>query len=188
MKNKSVNKDWVVLAFSLACFVGLFIYQKYYLLALCTVIGGIAIFLINKNKWVFSAINKKKKESLDQDKSSDGLLQKKVSAKWVCGIFLFIVVLSLSFVHIITGGYVGFAIVPKNTIGFKDTFINVDEITGMPWIVATSKYPIAVKILQQEGIIESDEARERRLHSEMMESMERSKKEFEMLMNENRNK
>ena len=72
--------------------------------------------------------------------------------------------LALGNIHIITGANLIFPkIVMKQSFGFSEIFINVDKITGMPWISAVSRYPLGVKILQREGIIESDEEREDRI-------------------------
>jgi hypothetical protein len=77
-----------------------------------------------------------------------------------------LVVVGLGFVHIITGSSLSAPhIVRKGTFGYSETFINIDRITGMPWVFAKSKYPVGCRVLQDKGHIESDEAFERRVSS-----------------------
>jgi hypothetical protein len=92
----------------------------------------------------------------------------RTSAK-LCVIVIFIIVW-LGFFHIITGSDLGwpFIVVRKASFGYSETFINVNKITGMPWILAMSKYPIGCRILQEREYIESDK-----------QFKERSQKEFE---------
>jgi hypothetical protein len=67
-------------------------------------------------------------------------------------------------VHVITGSNLPAPhVVRKHTFGYSETFINIDKITGMPWVFAKSKYPVGCKVLQDKGHIESDEAFERRI-------------------------
>ncbi|MHC4118221.1 MAG: hypothetical protein ACYSWO_12005 [Planctomycetota bacterium] len=68
------------------------------------------------------------------------------------------------FIHVITGSNLPTArVVRKDTFGYSETFINIDKITGMPWVFAKARYPIGCKVLQDQGHIESDEAFERRI-------------------------
>ena len=68
------------------------------------------------------------------------------------------------FVHVISGSNLpSRRIVQKGSFGYSETFINIDKITGMPWVFAKSKYPIGCKVLQEKGHIESDEVFERRI-------------------------
>jgi hypothetical protein len=75
-----------------------------------------------------------------------------------------LIVVGLGFVHIIAGSSLSAPhVVRKGTFGYSETFINIDRITGMPWVFAKSKYPVGCRVLQDEGLIESDEAFERRV-------------------------
>lgn len=75
-----------------------------------------------------------------------------------------VIVVGLGFVHVISGSNLpSRRIVRKGSFGYVETFINIDKITGMPWVFAKSKYPIGCKVLQEKGHIESDEAFERRI-------------------------
>jgi RNA polymerase subunit RPABC4/transcription elongation factor Spt4 len=75
-----------------------------------------------------------------------------------------ILIVGLGFLHVITGSNLeNPRIVAKGSFGYAETFINIDKITGMPWVFAKSKYPIGCKVLQDKGHIETDEAFERRI-------------------------
>ena len=91
--------------------------------------------------------------------------------KWrgkVCAALLLIaaalMTTGLGFVHVVSGSNLpSRRIVRKGSFGYSETFINIDKITGMPWVFAKSKYPIGCKVLQEKGHIESDEVFERRI-------------------------
>ena len=83
--------------------------------------------------------------------------------------------------HIVRSSH-GTRLVEKAYFTFAETFVSLDAITGQPAIVAESKYPLAVKALQREGILESDSAREERLQGEMKEEMEKNRREVEAEM------
>jgi ribosomal protein L40E len=91
--------------------------------------------------------------------------------KWrveLCGAVLVIaatlVIVSLGFVHVISGSNLpSRRIVLKDSFGYSETFINIDKITGMPWVFAKARYPIGCKVLQDRGHIETDEAFLRRI-------------------------
>jgi DNA-directed RNA polymerase subunit RPC12/RpoP len=69
------------------------------------------------------------------------------------------VLIGLGFIHIITGSNLPTPdIVKKNSFGYSETFINIDKITGMPWLFARSRHPIGCKVLQEKGYIESNES------------------------------
>jgi len=86
-------------------------------------------------------------------------------------------------VHIITGSHIkGFKIFRKDSFGFTETFINVDMVTGMPWIAARSRFPIGCSVLQREDLIESDEAFEGRNKREFERKMEDAQKETQRLL------
>ncbi len=75
-----------------------------------------------------------------------------------------VIVAGLGFVHVITGSNLASSrIVRKGTFAYSETFINIDKITGMPWVFAKSKYPIGCRVLQEKGHIETDEAFQRRI-------------------------
>ena len=75
-----------------------------------------------------------------------------------------IIVAGFGFIHVIDGASLSVPhFVLKDSFGYNETFVNIDKITGMPWIIAKLKYPIGCKVLQDSGHIESDEAFELRV-------------------------
>jgi len=90
-------------------------------------------------------------------------------------------VFGLGFIHIITGSNLDspFRIEYKDSFGLGETFINVDKITGMPWMFAKAKYPIGCKVLQEHGYIESDNTMEKRIKREFKRELKESAKELE---------
>jgi DNA-directed RNA polymerase subunit RPC12/RpoP len=67
--------------------------------------------------------------------------------------------IGFGFIHIITGSNLPTPdIVKKDSFGYSETFINIDKITGMPWLFARSRHPIGCKVLQEKGYIESNES------------------------------
>jgi len=77
-----------------------------------------------------------------------------------------LIVIGFGFIHVINGSSLSVPhVISKDSFGYSETFINIDKITGMPWVFAKVKYPIGCKILQDKGHIESDEAFERRVTS-----------------------
>jgi len=106
------------------------------------------------------------------------------------GVVVSVVAVGLVFLignfHVISGGSVGPKVVPRESFGFSEIFINVDKITGMPWIAAKTKYPLGCIVLAREGIIESDSQFKDRINRETQEeidkAMERSQKEYDDIL------
>jgi len=69
--------------------------------------------------------------------------------------------------HFVHGKDNPLLIIPKISFSLKETYINLDEITGMPNIMAKMKYPLAVRALQKEGILETDEQINERVKKEI---------------------
>lgn len=69
--------------------------------------------------------------------------------------------------HVIKGGNVGISVTTRQSFGFSEAFIDVDEITGMPWIAAKARFPLGCAVLQREGIIESDAQRRERINRKL---------------------
>ena len=63
-----------------------------------------------------------------------------------------------SLVRVYYGGGFGFQIVRKDSPGFSDTIVNLDEIFGMPRIVVASKHPGVKRQMEELGWIKTDEA------------------------------
>lgn len=101
---------------------------------------------------------------------------------WVIS-FAILVGAFLGNVHLITGSEIeGFRLVRKGSFGFSETFINVDMITGMPWLAAQTRFPIGCRILQREEIIESEANMKSRTQREILNKFEESQREILRLM------
>jgi hypothetical protein len=96
------------------------------------------------------------------------------------GIVGFLVILFGKF-HIVQSED-GTEVIPKIHFTFSETFVSLDAITGMPFVKAKEKYPLAVKALQREGILETDEAFEARIkaetEAEMREAQDKAMQDF----------
>ena len=96
--------------------------------------------------------------------------------------------LIISKIHIISGGGVGIKIALRDSFGFRELFINADEITGMPWFSAKSRFPLGCRVLQRKGYIESDseyrDRNNREVKRNIDEAMENVQQEYEKLMRE----
>mgnify|MGYP003633420163 CR=1 FL=1 len=88
--------------------------------------------------------------------------------------------LVLSNVHFITGKNVGLKVTQRDSMGFSEMFINVDQITGMPFIMAQSKYPLGCQVLVREGMIESMEEIQARVMAEAKTEMDRIMRESQI--------
>lgn len=93
-----------------------------------------------------------------------------VGAAWLLGTY-----------HIVQSSE-GTQLVRKVHFTLAESFVSLDAITGQPAIAAKAKYPLAIKALQRDGILESESAREERLQQEMREKMEQSRREVEAEM------
>ena len=82
-------------------------------------------------------------------------------------------------VHFVTGSSVGFHVVRRESFSFSEFFVNVDSITGMPWVAARSRFPLGCRVLQREGVIESNEGFRDRALSDTKREIERLEKEIE---------
>jgi len=88
----------------------------------------------------------------------------KIAAAVVLLVAAMIIVAGFGFVHVINGSSLSVPhFILKGSFGYKETFVNIDKITGMPWVFAKLKYPIGCKVLQDSGHIESNEAYELRV-------------------------
>lgn len=111
---------------------------------------------------------------------SHGLLQQRIPNWFLLPILGILALVFLGNYHFVNGSKNGPTILKRDAFGFGEMFINVDEITGMPWFSAKTRFPIGCRVLAREGIIESDEKfRER--------TTEESKRKFEAAMLEAKN-
>lgn len=83
--------------------------------------------------------------------------------------FLFILAIPSAFIlgnnHVVQSSH-GTKLVPKVHFTFAETFVSLDAITGQPFVTAKAQNPLAVKALQREGILESDDAFQLRMERE----------------------
>jgi hypothetical protein len=79
--------------------------------------------------------------------------------------------------HIVQSSARPMALVGKVHWTLSETFVSMDEITGMPYFAAQMKYPLAVKALQREGFLESDEHRQQRIEAEAKAATEKAMRE-----------
>lgn len=75
--------------------------------------------------------------------------------------------------HIVSSRDDGFQVVPKYSFSLSETFINLDALTGMPSVEARSRYPLAVKSLQEAGLLQSEEDRARDLEAKIEADMQK---------------
>lgn len=68
--------------------------------------------------------------------------------------------------HIVSSSTSGTFLTPKVCFSLAETFVSVDAITGQPFITAKARYPLTVKALQREGILETDEQFDGRIRRE----------------------
>ena len=88
----------------------------------------------------------------------------KIAAAIVLLAAAMIIVAGFGYIHVINGSSLSAPhVILKGSFGYSETFVNIDKITGMPWIFAKLKYPIGCKVLQDRGHIESNEAFELRV-------------------------
>lgn len=105
---------------------------------------------------------------------SGGTLRQPIPIWGVIAGAVFVVAMLLGRYHVVQGaGLIGVTLVPKVHFTWSETFVSVDAITGMPYIMAKSKYPLAVQALQRDGIIETEEEFEERNRREFEEEMQR---------------
>jgi hypothetical protein len=85
--------------------------------------------------------------------------------------------------HVVSSS-TGYTMVRRTHFGFSEMFVSLDAITGMPFIQAKGQYPLAVKALQREGLLESDESFNARIESDVKRQMEEGQREAERMMRE----
>jgi hypothetical protein len=103
---------------------------------------------------------------------------RKVSPWWVVVAITIVAVGFLGFHHVVLSGE-GTRVIPKVHFTLAETFVSLDAITGMPFIAARTKYPLTVKALQREGMLETDEQFERRVRQETEAEMEQARRRAE---------
>lgn len=105
------------------------------------------------------------------------------------GILFGLVLIGLGFVHVVRSSKMNFPeLCWKASFGYSETFINIDEITGMPIFSAKSKFPLSVRALQENGYVETDEQIQRRVQGEFERKQKEMQERVEKNMEEIREK
>jgi len=122
-------------------------------------------------------LNKKEKQKINKPKKEKKWYEK----TWVTLTVLFVlIILIFGKIHIVRSSDITLPrILIKHNFGYNETFINVDIITGMPYILAKTRYPLSCIILAEHEYIESDYQFERRARKEFEEEFE---EEYNKLM------
>ncbi len=93
------------------------------------------------------------------------------------------VFLLCGFGRIYTGGGIGFKVMGKQSFSFKDTFVNLDDLMGMPRIAVAAQHPSVKRQLEDMGIIESDEEVERKIRKKIEAETEAITERFRRQLN-----
>ena len=68
-------------------------------------------------------------------------------------------VMFFGYVHIISGDSLSEPIiVRKKSFGLSETFVNIDQISGMPWNAARARFPLGCAILKDHNLVKSLES------------------------------
>jgi len=126
-------------------------------------------------------VNKTLQEEPEAQQQSIGLTKPQKGEVTAAILIFSILAITLfcGFFHIVQSSKNGLFFVKKTAFTLSETFVNMDTITGVPFIVAVAKYPLAIRAMQKEGIIESDEAREARVQQEINEKVKVLQKQYE---------
>ena len=84
--------------------------------------------------------------------------------------------------HIVQSSDQGTRLVRKVHFTFAETVVSLDAITGQPAVAAKAKYPLTIKALQRDALLESDAEREERIEREVEAHIEGSRREAEALI------
>jgi hypothetical protein len=78
----------------------------------------------------------------------------------------------------VVSGADGKVLIKRLSFGYEDAFGSVSDCTAVPWIAALARHGKLCRALQEAGILESDEAREDRMRSEIDQEMKATQKEI----------
>jgi len=113
-----------------------------------------------------------KKEKMDDDFSDvqpfHDIKIGKRGILWISAVLLIGLIFICGKYHFIYSSEKSFLIIPKISFSLPETYVNLDAVLNMPRIVAMSRYPLAFKALQNEGIIESDEHQTKRINDDIV--------------------
>jgi hypothetical protein len=82
---------------------------------------------------------------------------------------LFLAAVFVLSVHFVTSEDDGLRIIRKQHPTWRETVVSLDEMTTIPYEQAKARFPLSIRALQREGILETDEEREARIAAEQAE-------------------
>ncbi|HEC02688.1 MAG TPA: tetratricopeptide repeat protein [Phycisphaerales bacterium] len=92
-------------------------------------------------------------------------------------------VIGLGFIHIITGVVspfqLPFDVVRKESFGYRETFVNAEQIKALRYTAAKIKYPLGCKALQRTGYMESGKVFETREANRLKDDMKKWQAQLE---------
>ena len=98
-----------------------------------------------------------------------------------------LIIIGFAFIHIITGVTsrfgLPFDIALKKSIGYKETFVNAQKITSIPYVTAKINYPTSCEVLQRTGYIQSGVVFETGMKNILLEKIFQWQSEFEKSLN-----
>ncbi|MBN2181577.1 MAG: tetratricopeptide repeat protein [Sedimentisphaerales bacterium] len=99
-----------------------------------------------------------------------------------------LILIGFGFIHIVTGvmsSYcLPFVVTYKKSFGYRETFVDAEKITSIPYVIAKKKYPIGCKVLQRLEYMESGDVFETVMVEQLREAMRIWQAEFEEALNE----
>jgi len=113
-----------------------------------------------------------------QSPHPDAVKAKRQTWFFVGGAILLCLALFFGNFHIVQSEK-GTTAVQKVHFTFSETFVSLDAITGQPLITAKAQNPLAVKALQRDGLLETDEQMQERVQKEVQEQFEENQRDFQ---------
>ena len=95
-------------------------------------------------------------------------------------LLLVVLVLAMGKIRVVSG--TESFLIPRGSFGYSDMFASVDACTSGPWIAVAATHGPLCKDLQAAGILESDEAREKRIRRDMDQRMEEARRRMDAIM------
>ena len=101
----------------------------------------------------------------------------------ILSISLFVIFIIYGKIQIIYGSGISTMIIPKKSFSLSETFVNFDILSELPSIIARMKYPLTIIALQERGLLETDNQREKRIQEELLSDAEKVRIENEKWRN-----
>ena len=93
----------------------------------------------------------------------------KIGGRWLQVVGIAVALFGLLFClthHVVLSSH-GTQIISKVHWSLSETFVSLDTITTIPAFKANAEHPLAIKALEREGILETDEQREERVRAKL---------------------